>query len=385
MKLDLIFPVLPPTIDGIGAHTARLSSALAVDHTVRVLTTQEEYDTIPNTNVLQAFSRESRRGVYELTAAVRQENPDWFILQFNQFSYGRWGLNPYVPATLYHIRRTCRDTRVAVIFHEDFVPVNGWKNAVMTSWQRAQFWALGRLADTVFFSIEPWAERYRSWFPHTPVHHLPVGSNMPYDPVDPADARRQLDISDESVVAGLFGTARASRILSFAREAAGTLSRRADNFVLLYVGPDGGAVRRATSGIPLVDTGPLPPRKVSHAFAAMDIYLAPFIDGVSTRRGSFMTALQHGIPSVTTIGHLTDTCLKAADEEAFLAASPDDADAFARQALSLTKDSARRSRIGARGRELYESSFSWDRISSKLTDALEAAPSREPLPRNEHE
>ena len=32
----------------------------------------------------------------------------------------------------------------------------------MTTWQRAQFWALGALADHVFFSIDPWVQKYQA-------------------------------------------------------------------------------------------------------------------------------------------------------------------------------------------------------------------------------
>ena len=37
MKIDILFPVLPPTIDGIGDHTARLAAALSGFAQVRIL------------------------------------------------------------------------------------------------------------------------------------------------------------------------------------------------------------------------------------------------------------------------------------------------------------------------------------------------------------
>ncbi len=41
---------------------------------------------------------------------------------------------------------------------------------------------------------------------------------------------------------------------------------------------------------------------VAEAIAAMDIMLNPFTDGISTRRGSALAALQQGVPLVTTKG-----------------------------------------------------------------------------------
>ena len=97
------------------------------------------------------------------------------------------------------------ETRLAVMFHEDFVPAINWKFAIMRQWQRWQFKKLGRAAHLVFFSIDPWVKRYSSWFPGKPVLHLPVGSNIPLIEISNREARRRLGITDGKLVLGLFG------------------------------------------------------------------------------------------------------------------------------------------------------------------------------------
>lgn len=370
MQIDLVFPVLPPTLDGIGDHTARLAEALSGRASVRVLTAQSEPAAIPGATVETTFSCPPRRGVLALADAVQAAPPDWLFLQFNQFSYGRWGLNPFLPAVLYQIQRRCPGTRLAVLFHEDFLPATTWKNALMTTWQRAQFWALGRLADHVFFSIEPWVRQYKSWFPETPVHHLPVGSNIPRVNTDREAVRARLGIDDETFVIGVFGSLRASRLLPHIRAAADAVRDETGDLRLLYVGPDGGAFRREMGERPVLNVGRLPARAVSRHVQAMDLYLAPFVDGASTRRGSFLVALQHGVPTIGTHGPLTDSMLHAHDDTAFVLAPADDPSAFGRAAAALYRDPARRSEMGKEAQRLFESHFGWDTIADRALRAL---------------
>ena len=62
----------------------------------------------------------------------------------------------------------------------------------------------------------------------------------------------------------------------------------------------------------------------------MDLHLAPYSDGVSTRRGAFLAGLQHGVSSVTTIGKHTDSLLKAEANRAFRVCDVADLDKFRR-------------------------------------------------------
>ena len=370
MTIDLIFPVLPPTLDGIGDHTARLAEALENHVTVRVRTAQATYDSIPGVEIETAFSYPPRRGVLELVDTVPADPPDWMFLQFNQFSYGRWGLNPFLPLALFQLSRRLPAMRIAVMFHEDFVPVTNWKNALMTTWQRAQFWALGQLADHVFFSIGPWIQQYNNWFPNTPVDHLPVGSNMPYVETDRIAIRGELGIASDTVVLGVFGSLHNSRLLSHIRAAGDAVQQETDDLLLLYIGPHGPGFKDAMRDLPVLDAGRLPAMEVSRHFQAMDCLLAPFTDGVSTRRGSFMTGLQHGIASVATRGPLTDEVLREADGTAVLLAPVEDPDRFAQHTLSLWQEPDRRQLIGNAGRRLYDDHFAFDATAKTLANHL---------------
>jgi glycosyltransferase involved in cell wall biosynthesis len=129
--------------------------------------------------------------------------------------------------------------------------------------------------------------------------------------------------------------------------------------VLLYVGPDGPLLREALPDVPLVDAGRLSAEDVSRHLSVMNLHLTPFVDGVSTRRGSFMAGLQHGIPTVATSGDLTDSLLQDADGEAFRLAPTSDAALFAQAATDLYSNPLRRRHLGQNGQTLYDETFAF--------------------------
>jgi glycosyltransferase involved in cell wall biosynthesis len=380
MAVTLVFPYLPPALDGIGDHTARLAEALAPHASVRVITARSSSDPepIPGVEIQRAFGVERRRETSELVRAVEANQPDWLLLQFNQFSYGRWGLNPYLPLALQSIRKRCPRVRVAWFAHEDFVPPTSARFMVMRTWQRAQFRALGRLSDLVLFTIAPWADRYRSWFPDATVEYLPVGSNVPDAGTDYREARARLGIQSSTLVVGVFGTIGIPKPVAYLREAAQAIAARFPDSVVLYVGPHGAILQSALSDMPLIDAGALSAEGVSSNLAAMDLHLTPFIDGVSTRRGSFMAGLQHGVPSVTTLGVHSDHVLRRASGAAFAASPAGDAAAFAARSAALAGDEELRGAMRPAARRLYDEEFAFERASARLMAMLEKVSPRRP-------
>jgi glycosyltransferase involved in cell wall biosynthesis len=371
MKIHIIAPALPPSFDAIGDYTALLSRELARRASVKVLLPYGlEPDPIPAVVTAQVFDRDRRGSVRQIKGRVETDQPDWVLLQFNQFSYGRWGLNPWLPLTMKAIKRRNPSVQTAVMMHENFVPPHSLKNRVMRIWQRWQFCSLIQTADRAMFSIQPWVERYGSWFPGKTLMHLPVGSNIPVVQIGREEARERLEISSDTCVLGIFGTFRDARMMELMRKAALKAQREGHKILVLYVGPHGESVRNSLVGIPVLGDGPFPPEEVSRRFAAMDVYLSPYIDGVSTRRGAMMAALQHGIATVGTSGHQTDSILLEQDGTAFLLAPVDSPEQYCAQTLSLVTDAQRRLKIGSEAARLYEREFAWERIADRLMGAL---------------
>jgi glycosyltransferase involved in cell wall biosynthesis len=370
MHIALLFPTLPPALDGIGDYTVRLATTLAPEHTVSVWTTDVKATPIPNVTVRRGVSFKTRTGATSMAAAARLDTPDWVVLQYNPFSYGPRGLNLSLAPALRQVKSASPRTRVAVMVHEPFVPVISWRWAILTTWQRWQLWHLGRVADVLFFSIAPWADRFQSWFPRTPVQHLPVGSNIPRTPASRMHVRERCGLPPEAMVLGIFGTAHHSRRLPYIARAARAATHAGHRPHVLYVGPHGEAVRRHLGAVPVHDAGRLAAPDVSRHFAAMDVYLSPFEEGVSSRRGSFLAGIQHGVATATTQGAHTDAFMRDAHGSAFVLTPDGTPDAFVDATLRLIRDPNRRQQIAVGGRCFYDAHFDWSLIAAQMLRAF---------------
>jgi glycosyltransferase involved in cell wall biosynthesis len=372
LAIDLVAPALPPQLDGIGDYCSYLSGSLSGRARLGILTVEgHEHTSIPDIDIKGVFTPGRRKSVDRIAEVVLADRPDWLILQFNQFSYGRWGLNPFLPGVLRSIQKGSR-VRIAVMFHEDFVPQTTWKFRIMRIWQKWQFKQLGSIADVVFFSIDPWVKKYSGWFPGKPVVHLPVGANLPRTAMSRAEARERLGISDQTLVIGLFGSSGGSRMLDRVKVAVETAKENDRDVMLLYMGANGAVIRQLVSGIRVVAEGPLLADEVSRRLHAVDIYLAPFADGVSTRRGSMMAGLQHGLATVGTLGELTDDMLRKEHGRSILLADVSSVEEFAAQVRRLAGDAALRDQLGRAAQELYDRCFDWEPIATKMLSTLEA-------------
>ena len=373
MKIYFISAALPPQIDGIGDYTACLASELANSAEVTVLTGADQPHPIPNVCVQRVFDANKPQSVWNLTGPIERERPDWVLLQYNPFSYGRWGLNLHLPELLHRLKNTHK-SNIAVMVHETFTPIVSWQSALMTIWQRRQFERIGHCADILFFSTERSSRVFPTCFPQAKRVHLPVGSNLPCLPISKGQARAELGIADDSVVLGLFGTSHVSRMLNRVREAAETVRQYGKSPVVLYLGPDGKAMQSALGDTQILADGPLAGAEISRRLAAVDIYLAPFTDGISTRRGTVMAGLQHGLPVVGTEGYNTDSLLKSENGGAFLLAKANDAQQFSAHIRNLLECPERGKELGRNGQRFFAENFTWSRIATKLLFELEAAP-----------
>jgi glycosyltransferase involved in cell wall biosynthesis len=307
-----------------------------------------------------------------LEVEVDHEKPDArpadvIVLNYNPFSYGRWGFAPGLAASLRRARR--RKTRIFLIVHESYVPSLNWRWAVMGAWQRLQLRMLHRCADVIFTPVEPLARELANLKPERPVEHLPVGSNLP-DMRHCRDSERdRLEIDRDALVIAAFGTDHPSRRIDEVVAAANTAADLGSRVVVLNLGAGAPPIRGVRESVRLVEPGWLEALDVARHLAAADLFVAPFVDGVSTRRTTLMAALQHGVAVLGTDGRLTDNVLRRATD-ALTLVPVEDRKRLEDAVRWLAGDADERRARGAAGRELYERSFDWPVISATIVAAL---------------
>jgi glycosyltransferase involved in cell wall biosynthesis len=290
------------------------------------------------------------------------------VLQYNPFMYGRWGFAPWLPLQLLGLKGEHRP-QIGLMVHEPYVPMVSWKWALMGAWQRAQLEAVRLGAAVVFASIETWARQLRARRPFRPALHLPVGSNLPDGRHARATMRERLKIADDEIALATFTTGVSGRVFGHAVQAANALAAKSGTAVLLHLGAGAPSPEGLANSVRVYQPGRLASEEVACWLSAADLFLAPFVDGVSTRRGSMMAALQHAVPVVGTAGPLTDGILARASE-ALTLVPVDRPDLFADAALKLAESRDVAKSRGRAGRALYTATFDWPVIAGRVLLAL---------------
>lgn len=370
-RLSFVTATFPPVVCGVGDHTAQLATALSRTHEVKVLTAYGEAKDLGCVKVEQAFRYDRPRSIFSLIEPIIRDKPDWLIVQYDPFSYGaRYGFNPYLPLAMNLLKRRSPQIKLGLVVHESFMPVHNWKSAALSLELKAQLWSLARATDAIFTATEPWVGRLAKWFPRKTIKHLPVGSNMPCVNVSRDEARARLGIKDETIVLGLFGRLQKTRSISHISQTIERTRAAGHDVLVLYMGHDSEAARRHLGDVPMRADGVLTPEEISKRFAAMDVYLMPIDEGISTRRTSLMTGLQHGIATVATSGQATDALLLRENGKAFLLADVSAPDAFGDHVLELVSNRARRKLLSDGAAQLFSREFTWERISRTLLETL---------------
>jgi glycosyltransferase involved in cell wall biosynthesis len=296
---------------------------------------------------------------------------DAMVLQYNPFMYGRWGFTPWLPFALFRLRRVSPRPTIALMVHEPYVDVLDWRSALMGLWQRFQLAALLWSTDVVFVSVEAWTHRLPGKRRSTPVFHLPVGSNLPDQRASRSSERARLGVAANDLVLAAFGTGHPARMSGHIVASANRLVRLGRPVTLLNLGHGAPALEGLDERVTVHHPGELPADAVAALLASADIFLAPYIDGVSSRRTALMAALQHALPVVGTNGPSTDPALRRATDALRLlpVGSPGP---FVEAVIDLALRADLRSAMGKAARRLYEECFEWAVLAGGLHQSLQS-------------
>jgi glycosyltransferase involved in cell wall biosynthesis len=212
------------------------------------------------------------------------------------------------------------------------------------------------------------------------IHWVPVGSNIPVAPGDGRSLRTSAGIPEDAPLLGVFSLFGAAKGYSLLEAAWRTASLRADQPFIVLIGA---SAEEAARHLPEMAahprcraTGYLSQDDVSRWLSEVDLLLAPFEDGVSSRRTSVIAALAHSVPVVTTRGRNTDPLFL----DSPLRVTSGDASVFAREMLALLDSADDRAALGAASRVFCDRHFSWPAIARQLLPARLCAAAIEATP-----
>lgn len=206
------------------------------------------------------------------------------------------------------------------------------------------------------------------------VREIPIGSNIPVQPGDAAAARRALaeghGFDPDAILLGHFGFPAPGKGLETLLEAM-VLASAQGRFHLIVLGDARPEDREHLArlrdlaerlGIAKAVTwaGRLDPMPLSHALQALDLYVVPYDEGASIRRGTLIAGIVHGLPIVTTEPAVPSRFLRPDENLACVPAR--NAAALAECIASLARSPERRARLAAAAAETARA-FAWPAIA----------------------
>ena len=347
MRICFVTGEYPPMQGGVGDCTRELGRALLqLGHQVIVLTSTKAavpetlQDAGPSSRAqMQAQSRhlpgeaQSRHLPDEYEPAVRPVIRHWGwrswaqILQTAhengsdvlhvQYQTGAFGMHPAVNFLPLRLRLTRNRPRVVFTFHDLRVPYLFPKAGMVRRWVTL---FPGRWSDAVIATNEEDYEQLKLALGQVQdgLRCIPIGSNI-HPQLPPGYDRRVwrqgLGVAENEVLLCYFGFLNESKGGETLFRSLSELRRRGYPAKLLMIGGQVGdsdptnvayfeRVKSLSQELDLTDwilwTGFTKAELVSANFMAADVCVLPYRDGISFRRGSFMAALAHGLPIVST-------------------------------------------------------------------------------------
>ncbi len=383
MRILLISGEYPPMQGGVGDYTHEMGKAfIALGAEAWVLTSTQGRGPEPSLaepTVHPLVARWGWESLGLILGVIKNVQPDVVHIQYQTAAYAMRPAINFLPwwgkarlgkaAPLFLV--TYHDVKVPYLFPKAG-PVRPWIT---------QF--IARHCDAAIATNEEdrqWLAQYK--FRHKPAL-IPIGSNingtLPAD-FDRGRQRARWGFGPDDVVLCYFGFLNESKGGESLVRALDSLVKTGYNARLLMIGGKLGSsdptnvayaqrVDSLIESLGLTDriqwTGFVPNEEVSANLMAADICLLPYRDGASFRRGSFMAALAHGRPIVSTLPRVNIPEL--IDGENIALAPADDVDALARKVAALIDDPQRRERLG-RGAKTLSRMFEWDVIARQTME-----------------
>jgi glycosyltransferase involved in cell wall biosynthesis len=380
---SIVTPEYPPGSGGIGDYLALVAGRLAeLGDEVTVFTRSPPGRTpTPGVSIellRDDFGRASER---QLDAAWQRLPEHGVVLvQYVPQGFGLRGMNVPFLGWL-----GARRERRWLMIHEAVFPFDRrqpLRRRVFAGVTRLMLLAATRHAERVFTSIPAWEPFIESWsLAGVRPEWLPIPATLGRDPASlvppeflPSAREAAAPVPQTVAHFGTYGefiTAPLKQVLV-------PLLRHSDKLEVVLLG--GGSERFRDELCELVPaargrvraTGRLAPEQVALELARAGATILPFLEGVTTRRTSLMSALSVGAAIVTIENAFSEEFWRKTGVVAMY--PPERPDLGVAAVLALLADPERRSEQRQRALELYRERFRLDLVVEHLQGAYDAAP-----------
>jgi len=416
MRLGLVTGEFPPMQGGVGDYTHELAKALSTlgveVHIITDVRCKDANLPLATCHLHPVIRRWSFLSLFQIRSIAQSLNLSILNLQYQSAAYD-------LSAPIHFLPRVA-GIKTVVTFHDLRIPylfpkAGRLRPAAVTYLART---ASGVIATDPADEIELIKRGLRPFSPlpagegagvrekptpaRPPVIQIPIGSNIAPTPppgYDRARWREQISVTARDFLIGYFGFLNESKGGDTLISALAILADRKARVKLVLIGGRTGTsdatnaafdakiermIERYGLDNRVIRTGFVTSEAVSAHLLACDAVVLPYRDGVSFRRGSFMAALAHGCPVITTQPPAPSTGSAQAprseaewagpglrDGENVRLVPPEDAPAIVLAISQLLDAPELRARLGQGARELA-ALFTWDKIAARTLEFLQA-------------
>jgi glycosyltransferase involved in cell wall biosynthesis len=375
----------PPQIGGVGDHVAMLRETLEqFGVTTWVITDSKNRPESDHPRTARVMRRWGFTTMTALLRHIQGIDPDIVHIHYQS---GAFGLNPAINLLPRFLRMGRMRARTVTTLHDLRTPY------ILPKVGPLRRFLVKRLAKdsdgVIFVSPEDAVDLFgvelevgeakdvesvrASLVPVGPTV-LPVG-----DGGDRRSLRLERGLPAKAFVVGHVGFRQKNKGMRVLADALQQTQHLGDNVVLALIGagePSGDSRRRdRREGVDdigqwrVVESGPLEPDEISRWLHCCDICVLPFAEGLSLRRSTFMNAIAHGLPVVTTrpVRKLPDVV----SGENVILVPPGDPTSLSYAVAQFAKSEKMRREYGERAKKLSEK-FSWTANARTTLDLYHA-------------
>jgi len=360
----------PPMEDGVSDYThilffalkQKLKSVFLV--TTRTSISKEETER----GVFGVVEKWSFRALLDIVKRIQKAKPAIVHFQYPDNAYGRRPAANFLPVVL---RIVLPKIKIVSTIHE-------FSNRTLKGKLRLLI-SIAASHKIIIVNKEYERDIKRYWpFMNGRSIHIPVGSNISLplesDKGEMCRLRNTLGIGENDPVISYFGIIRRGKGLELLLEAFHQVLQKRSNAKLLLVGQIRAEYyeqslkkiiesRRLDSSVIL--TGACEHSEISQYLGLATMCVLPFEDGVSTKRTSFVTSLQHKLPTITTEGEFLPDGL--INYKNVILVKYGDEKVLASKMTELIENEELRNNLRSNAQEVLKN-YSWDSIIEKTVN-----------------
>lgn len=291
-RLIIISPYSGKIDNALSKHSNHLYHGLNDSFDLRVITSESarNEDAISNGHLYLKDWKGEELG--RALSFINHEAPKKILFQYVPNMYNpRGGINLEFARFIANIPK---EIEVIGFFHELYYPLlPELRSLVLHPTHRYQLNILLKRCKKVVTTTEEFARKIKKITKTTPVTVLPAYSNISRSSSERAQNQQKLRVA---FIGGLHPSKRIPEIVEFLQQS--KLHQERIRFEIYGVSQNNWP---GVNHHNLFFHGHLSDETFSQELAQTDLVIAYFSDGLSTRRGSVMSAIQHGVPVISTI------------------------------------------------------------------------------------